>query len=697
MMLKMKKGYKLFLMVTLMAVGRVCALAQNNYERKIDNNGAYIYRFTGDYSPKVWETAGFLKGDEIVSNKPLEGNIIKMYFGGWKYQDNTPFKDNNTYLAYSANFQGRQKEIADSWGEAGLDGDYVAAYKQYYYSDYSNRSWGIGDNARSEFAGENIFAKYHFDFKGFGKGNPFTVPCIGTFLKFEPARNGDLEVYIIQNGIVDLSLPSSSGGSPKLDGKATWRPLYIVDELGNLLDDDDVKVEIPDDGNKMKIYIGWNGASAWGTSNGAIVIPNADGGGTGYYLPQQSDVGDNVAAFLAAVSGDLGNDKTNLKTKLSDEQWRNLTGTNKDGTTATGLDRECPYWTAGGTELRMMPPKHSKDGWVAINKTYARYTFEVKAGKSYYMFMNDSQLGFCGYEFKPETASTQELTLREDEEDGIGNPIGTYKKVTLERTFHKGWNAICLPFSVTEDKMREWFGSDGKTEDYELVTYNGIGVHNNRVKAFFFRHVYQDILAGYPYMLYIPEGAKALENDVEFEDITIENEGYDIKSFTKSSDYINDTEYPLADFKGNYLYAPERLSKESLGEDYTFIGFYEPITLKKNSYVVTEAGLQWYGDDTYGSGDLEMNGLRAYMQGNQSSGTNELVKISGTNFTSIMDDMEEWNATVIDGIAEEMGFFSRPSNVYSISGQLIRPNSTSLVGLPKGIYIVNGKKYFVNK
>ncbi|MBP5569752.1 MAG: hypothetical protein J6X46_01815, partial [Prevotella sp.] len=33
--------------------------------------------------------------------------------------------------------------------------------------------------------------------------------------------------------------------------------------------------------------------------------------------------------------------------------------------------------------------------------------------------------------------------------------------------------------------------------------------------------------------------------------------------------------------------------------------------------------------------------------------------------------------------------------VVSINGQVVRRGSTSLEGLPKGMYIINGKKYFV--
>lgn len=37
-----------------------------------------------------------------------------------------------------------------------------------------------------------------------------------------------------------------------------------------------------------------------------------------------------------------------------------------------------------------------------------------------------------------------------------------------------------------------------------------------------------------------------------------------------------------------------------------------------------------------------------------------------------------------------------PGNVYGIDGRLVRQNATSLEGLPKGIYIMNGKKYVIN-
>ena len=34
-------------------------------------------------------------------------------------------------------------------------------------------------------------------------------------------------------------------------------------------------------------------------------------------------------------------------------------------------------------------------------------------------------------------------------------------------------------------------------------------------------------------------------------------------------------------------------------------------------------------------------------------------------------------------------------NIYSVDGRLIRQNATTLEGLPRGTYIVDGKKYMV--
>ena len=61
----------------------------------------------------------------------------------------------------------------------------------------------------------------------------------------------------------------------------------------------------------------------------------------------------------------------------------------------------------------------------------------------------------------------------------------------------------------------------------------------------------------------------------------------------------------------------------------------------------------------------------------------------------------EQMATVIDNAVVEGKEKNEPAKikhlnvVYNIKGEVVRSNSTSVEGLPKGLYIVNGKKYMV--
>ena len=55
--------------------------------------------------------------------------------------------------------------------------------------------------------------------------------------------------------------------------------------------------------------------------------------------------------------------------------------------------------------------------------------------------------------------------------------------------------------------------------------------------------------------------------------------------------------------------------------------------------------------------------------------------------------MIEGELTDIEGIEAEIGV-AADGKVYNLNGQAVN-NNGSLDGLPKGIYIVNGKKYVV--
>jgi hypothetical protein len=50
--------------------------------------------------------------------------------------------------------------------------------------------------------------------------------------------------------------------------------------------------------------------------------------------------------------------------------------------------------------------------------------------------------------------------------------------------------------------------------------------------------------------------------------------------------------------------------------------------------------------------------------------------------------------TVPSGIASLV--LSTPADVYSLTGRKLRSQATSLQGLPRGVYVVNGRKVVVN-
>lgn len=604
----------------------------------------------------------------ILSNKYPNKSVAYRLKG----QSGTPvyYKYNDGELGYG--FQ------VDYWQEqkkeTGFCGNPVE--ETYAVRSYAN------DNARSEYLDANIIPRYEYPFatrnNERGKGNPFTVPCFGGFMKFEPEVNGTVELYVMQNGIINLSEDGSNSGG--LQDKATWRPTYIVDELGNRLES--VKAETSSD---QTVYIGYDAAKEAESTLSDQTTPKK---------PTDS----TISAFYGAVAS-----------LFSENQER--ANVLKD------------FWGPSGSKSKIITPEDYDDGWVVINKGYVKYTFPVVAGKSYYVFNNDSKLGFCGYNFTP-TTTDWKGDAEVDEEQTFNLAAGQYKSVTINRTFKPGWNAICLPFSVTESKMREWFGTgkDGETvangqelETYELVTYNGAkdisteGIDPNQYEgiepkgvliAHFFHHAYQDIVAGIPYMLYIPKGAKALQPEsiengktkLKFNIVTVEE---DIKNnlavFSSCKDYIP------AYVKEQGTEEERKRIYESDIDYFSFVGNLSPTNVREGSYVVYANSAEDTGIRRLGASST-MKGFRSHLQHNRNStypDVDNLVRIAGTNFSNILDNSTWDNPTIINDLAAEMGFFNERENVYSITGQLIRQNTTSLVGLPKGVYIVNGKKYFV--
>jgi hypothetical protein len=119
--------------------------------------------------------------------------------------------------------------------------------------------------------------------------------------------------------------------------------------------------------------------------------------------------------------------------------------------------------------------------------------------------------------------------------------------------------------------------------------------------------------------------------------------------------------------------------------DYTLTGFYDfGPNLKQYDYYVGGDGNIW----NWPNATTNLKATRAIITHN--------LGAEGARLTIASNDEETTTpiVAVYDTETKKMTLFE-DGNVYNLNGQVVRKNATSLEGLAKGIYIVNGKKVSV--
>lgn len=118
--------------------------------------------------------------------------------------------------------------------------------------------------------------------------------------------------------------------------------------------------------------------------------------------------------------------------------------------------------------------------------------------------------------------------------------------------------------------------------------------------------------------------------------------------------------------------------------DMFFKGTYtqQSSVIPAGSYLLSNG--QWYHMTV---GVNTVKGFRTWLEpASGNTDANVIFSVDG-----VIDGNEP---TAIEGIENDIN--SKANNkVYNMNGQLVRNGSTSLEGLPKGVYIVNNKKYIV--
>lgn len=233
------------------------------------------------------------------------------------------------------------------------------------------------------------------------------------------------------------------------------------------------------------------------------------------------------------------------------------------------------------------------------------------------------------------------LALKEGEDNAtaIGDNQNERLTVNLTRQLTADmWNAICLPFSMDASQMAALFGDGYKLRSFSGVEKDGANVTLKFAEA-------TTLEAGVPYIV-LPTK-------------TVESNAVAVVSDVK----LTSTQ--------------QVVTKTADGKEYTFQGIYAP-----TSFEVDDKSIRFIGSGNkfyYPNSPNPMRAFRAYFK--LPAGTTE-AKV-GMSFD---EDMGVATGIVaVDGGAVD-------GRIYSMSGQYV---GTSMQGLPRGLYIRDGRKFVV--
>lgn len=603
----------------------------SSYEIVVTPEEGTFYKVEDNKEYKVGQT--LYNGDRTVG----------VTLGGWTYNNGSYYGNTDSYTAKESWAGHKFEKNADRNGYlANSRKTEEDVFHEFFKDDQATFSTNGSYAAKSEqlkVDDNNTYAargNYSAPTNNQSVANetPWLLPCRGSHIKIEPTDAGLISVYVMQEGCV-----SHDNEDEPID--VTVKKVYVADEKGEI-----VKEVVADTKSKVA-------AQMW----------KDDGRARAEYR-----WGDPKFAYNTATMNSF------LNINDFDAQW-------------SFLDN----WPNPGMQQHVFKLGNDEDGHVLITKGIVRYTFNVLPGKTYYIFSNTAKLGLAGFtlekgihakyhQVKPdakhdEWRATGEFVNVSKDENGVTlddtkDYSALIKKnvdVTLKRTFYKNyWNAICLPYSINRRQIEEVFG-DGTM----VVLMKNIDTSNKKVM--FIEHANQDIIAGYPYFIF---PTNKTDNDKKDHSV--------INSITTRATF-GEADSPLFSVgtDGNTYPFTEPMQSDALVFKGTFIN----TTLNEGSYVVTNKGVL----SRIPKDGMEIKPYRSYIYFNRVTANAKAISLQNMNVNGFEND--EDNTTGIENLLFESGILTHSADVYSIDGQLVRSKALNFNGLPKGVYIVNGKKY----
>lgn len=287
------------------------------------------------------------------------------------------------------------------------------------------------------------------------------------------------------------------------------------------------------------------------------------------------------------------------------------------------------------------------DASYVIDKLAAcRYGFDVKAGKTYVLFQNNATLGFYGFTFG--ASSTEATNVSISQNNGYTYEAKNNATVKLTKPLSANvWNAICLPFSMTEQQVRNAFGENARIAEFKKVDES-----NNKEVALFGMHYYQLITAGKPCLI--------------------------------KPSQVSDTYYTI---QGVTIDAEEALTITDSNKKFDFVGTYATTSMPANSHFLGSNDGKLY----YITANKGISGLKAFLKpAENNSGAKLTIAFGSTDYD--LDNNTTGIEAIKDYTEQDAANSSANKGIYNINGQFMGTNPAIL---PQGIYVKNGKKFIV--
>ncbi len=585
------------------------------------------YQIRVENKPKTHRVEDNNTEYDVAYKKTVKANdgsdAITMSLGGWAYTA-------NAYKGTVGDVMDNNGSATDSWTKGFVHNERNDVTPIDGFNTYSQG----GQNAKSESYGDDDgrYIPTTQVAQVVRNVTPWTLPCRGSYLKFDAEKTGVLTVYVLQNGNLD-----KSDINKDYSDQIHWRPVYITNERGVCVPrvQYDTNSKISENDNFFK-------------------------------------EGRRRAQFIEEIEGTYNQ---RLKDALLD--WK---GSNYDRFKLL-LD----HWENQGWKQKVI--KTGDGGYMIMSKGIVRYSFNVVPGQTYYVFSNDTKIGYAGYNFEEgkilfDNASdsydtnpmysasvTTTPVVYKDElnydpklPEGINNMFSV--PVEIQRSFKANtWSSICLPFSINRKQLEENFGKGTSVVLAKQVINHGYD--KGRLELIW--HVNQDIIAGYPYFILPTKNVEKIKVNVPYR---IDQDRYLSKPYLAVSSNGRSFAH-----KSGYTYYDEY--------PYVFEGNFKDEVLPAGSYVMSNNGVL-----TRLKSSVTAKPFRAYLRkvGNGAN-AKPLTTMGFSDF--------EGETTSVEEILQDNGIILESSDVYGVNGVKVRSNTHSLEGLSKGVYVVNGKKYVV--